>query len=475
MKILIFSLGVVFKNAVQGGSQKVLRDMSQGLAFRGHEITIVCPRRKDNHEIFEFCSGAVVKPILPLREAFPMPYAVSPFSLVETYRLLDEELKDVDLLYCHDGGLLIESLKKRVPVVISLRDFCYQETLLGALNFQGRTVVVNSMHTYLCLQDSFIQVNPSLKRKVRVIYNGYDPEVFRRKIISEQFYEKYGLHQKSDELIIGFPHRPEISKGFSDALQVLKHLMGTLGKRVKLLIPIYMDCGLSDRTDDTYHRIKDMIEDLHLQDNVIYHSWVRHEEMPEYYSYCDVILCIGNFVEAFSNVSVEALLCETPVVSANTSTYRTMPIRQFLHIVPYGAIDETAHVVHEILNGKYSKTLKEARLFISKELTIGKMVDAYEQVFHQTLKEKGEEESIGACGGSQEELVIIGRYKLAAWCEVLDGKIYDDYRGEYLENPLKGEFLSSGKMYTKQDLLLHGIEEDKIEQAIADGLLIVCR
>lgn len=475
MKILVFSLGVIFKNVVQGGSQKVLRDISRGLVYRGHKITIVCPRRKDNHEMFELCPGAVVKPILPLREAFPMPYAVPPFSLVETYRLLEEELRDVDLLYCHDGGLLIETLKKRVPVVISLRDFCYQETLLGALNFQGRTVVVNSMHTYLCLQDSFMQINPSLKGKVRVIYNGYDSEVFRRKNISEQFYEKYGLHRKNDELIIGFPHRPEMSKGFSNALKVLKHLTGTWGKRVKLLIPMYMDRGLSDRTDDTYHQTKAMIEDLHLQDNVIYHRWVRHEEMPEYYSYCDVILCIGNFVEAFSNVSVEALLCETPVVSADTSTYRTMPIRQFLHIVPYGAINETAQVVHEILSGKYSKTPTEAREFISKEFTIGKMVDAYEQVFLQALKEKGEEEHIGECGEYQAESAMKGSYKLAAWCEVIDGKIYNDYRGELLEDPLNGAFSSPGKMYTKQELILRGIEEDKIEQAIADGLLIVCR
>lgn len=47
MKILVF-LGVVFKNAVQGGSQKVLCDVSKNLANRGHSVTIVCPRREDN-------------------------------------------------------------------------------------------------------------------------------------------------------------------------------------------------------------------------------------------------------------------------------------------------------------------------------------------------------------------------------------------------------------------------------------------
>lgn len=475
MKILVFSLGVVFKNAVQGGSQKVLRDISQGLARKGHKITIVCPKREDNHEIFEFCPGVVIKPILPLRGAFPMPYAVSPFSLTKTCRMVEEELKDADLLYCHDGGLNIELLKNRIPTVISFRDFCYPETLLGALNFREEAVVVNSMHTCLCLQDSFMQVNPVLKGKIKVIYNGYDPEIFQRRDITYRFYKTYGLPKKNDELIIGFPHRPEMSKGFSNALQVLKRLVGTWGKRIKLLVPMYMDQGLSARTDDTYKQVKAMIEDMQLQDNVLYHTWIRHERMPEYYSYCDVVLCIGSFVEAFSNVSVEALLCGTPVVAANTSTYRTIPIRQFLHIVPYGAIEETAHVVHEVLNGKYCETLTEARSYISEELTIKKMVDTYESVFLQVLKEriiKDDAEAGSEClSGSAPEV----SYKLAAWCEAVDGRIYDDYRGEYFEDRLNGAFCRPGAVYTRRDLFLRGIEETDIDQAIADGLLIACR
>ena len=92
-----------------------------------------------------------------------------------------------------------------------------------------------------------------------------------------------------------------MSKGFLNALQVLKRLTGIWGERVKLLIPIYMDCGMSGRTDNTYSQTKTMIDDMGLQNNVIYHKWVRHEDMPEYYSVCDVILCIGNEVLFFGN------------------------------------------------------------------------------------------------------------------------------------------------------------------------------
>ena len=198
MKILVFSLGVVFREGVQGGSQKVLRDIAIGLAKRGHSITIICPKRQDNNTVFNIEERVTVKPILPLKGAFPMPYAVSPFFLSEAYRIMESELMQADLLYCHDGGLNIGLLKNRIPTVISLRDFCYPETLLGALDFREDALIVNSMHSYLCLNDSFADVNPFIEDNVSVIgtilhdhnfdnlaaYNGNSDEFF----IEMQYY-----------------------------------------------------------------------------------------------------------------------------------------------------------------------------------------------------------------------------------------------------------------------------------------------
>lgn len=473
MRIVVFSLGVVFPNVVQGGSQRVLVDVCQGLARRGHQISIICPRRDDNFTVFFIGANIIVKPILPLRGAFPLPYAVSPFALTETCQVLMDELNGADLLYCHDGGLIVNFLKSLIPTVISLRDFCYPETLLGALNFQEEAVVVNSMHTYSCLQDSFARVNPMLKDRVCVIFNGYDSQRFQRTKISSSFCEAYHLPTKSSEKVIGFPHRPELSKGFPNALQVVKQLIAEWGSRIKLLVPMYMDQGLSQRTDNTYHEIYSMVNTLHLQDNIIYHPWVRHEDMPQYYSYCDVILCIGNFVEAFSNVSVESLLCGTPVVAANTSTYRTMPIRRFLHTVPYGAIEKTALVVNDILSGNLHYNAEEARCYISRELTIEKMVDAYERVFQQAEQDfiTSHKMQINKEAFETEDVY----YKLASWCDVRDGYIYDDYRGEYFADILCGAFINPEIKHSKRQLLSYGVKEADLEQAIEKGFIILCR
>ena len=474
MRIVVFSLGVVFPNVVQGGSQRVLIDVCLGLTQRGHKITILCPKRNDNCTVFLVGSNIVVKPVLPLRGAFPAPYAVSPLALTQTCQIVLDELNGADLLYCHDGGLNIDFLKSRIPTVISLRDFCYPETLLGALNFHEEAVVVNSMHTYGCLQDSFVRVNPMLKDRVHVIFNGYDAHAFQRTKITASFCKSYNIPMRSDEKVIGFPHRPELSKGFPNALRVLKQLSDVWGSQIKLLVPLYMDQGLSTRTDDTYHQIQSMVNSFHLQDNIIYHPWVSHEEMPQYYSYCDVILCIGNFVEAFSNVSVESLLCGTPVVAANTSTYRTMPVRQFLQIVPYGAIEETTLAVNDILNGKLCCDTEEARGFISQELTMEKMIDAYEQVFRQA------KQSFLSSHTVQNYEDILSKtdgvyYKLASWCDICGGYIYDDYRGEYFADPFCGAFTNPETRCSKGQLLLNGVTEATIEQAVEKGFLIVCR
>lgn len=81
---------------VHGGSQKVLRDVMIGLGIRGHEITILCPRREDNKDIFWLSNRVKVEPILLLKGTFPAPYEVSPFRLLQTCYRIQEKLPDFD-------------------------------------------------------------------------------------------------------------------------------------------------------------------------------------------------------------------------------------------------------------------------------------------------------------------------------------------------------------------------------------------
>ena len=475
MKIVVFSLGVMFENVVQGGSQKVLRDLAIGLAQRGHTVTILCPYRADNSRTYTIVPCAVVKPILPLRGAFPLPYGVSPFALTEVCRIVQKEIKDADLLYCHDGGLNIEFLKNQIPTVISLRDFCYTETLLGALNFNEERIIVNSMHTFMCLQDSFQQVNPRIKEKISIVFNGYEGTVFKRREISQAFYEQTGLSKKENEIIIGFPHRPDSDKGFMNALKVISKMREKWGDRIKLLIPQYMDKGMSDRTDETYNEINRCIKNMNLSKHIVTYDWISHEKMPEFYSYCDIILCIGCFVEAFSNVSVESLLCGTPVVAANTSTYKTMPIRQYLNIVPYGDTGRTIRAIEDILNGRGNE-LKEARNYILNNLTVDKMIDGFERIFLESIESfrTRSEYNNQTINPVEPDCMDVesARVRLSSWCQCLEGKIFNDYTHIYTDDVFQGIFEENNEPIKVSRLRELGIRSEAIEENIKNGNLI---
>ena len=470
MKIAIFSLGPIFNGQVHGGSQKALRDIAVGLGNKGNKIVIYCPKREDNKDEFNLSDNVRVKPIIPLKGSFPAPYEVGPYRLYKSCEILYNELKDYDLLYLHDGQLNIEFLKGIIPTVISLRDFCYTETLLGAINFNQSDIIVNSMHTYQCLLDSFARINSNInKSNVHLIYNGYNYNHFVKKEITNEFYVHTKLPKKGDYKVMGFPHRPDLDKGFVEAIETI-HLLKDKNINVKLLIPEYMDKDCSSRANETYNIVNNLINKYDLKDNIIFHNWVSHDLMPEYYSYCDAILCVGNFCEAFSNVSMESLLCETHVVATNTTTYRTMEIRKYLNIADYGDVNQMADICEKIFMN-HDNDLSAARKLIKTNYTIEKCVEQYENVFENAIRrfKKSEQKSIDLNNFNNYDERSV--YHLAPWCYYLKNDIYDDYLHAIRNDNLDGIFKTNDRLSIRKMIEL-GVSKERIISAIDDGVIL---
>ena len=64
------------------------------------------------------------------------------------------------------------------------------------------------------------------------------------------FVKKIFQGKKGDYKVIGFPHRPDLDKGFIEAIETL-HLLRNKGINVKMLIPEYMDKDCSTRANET--------------------------------------------------------------------------------------------------------------------------------------------------------------------------------------------------------------------------------
>ena len=193
--------------------------------------------------------------------------------------------------------------------------------------------------------------------------------------------------------------------------------------------------------------------------------------MPEYYSYCDIVLCIGNFVEAFSNVAIESLLCSTPVICSNIATYKTIPVRKYLNIVKYGDINEIIQTITTLVNNGFENpesigSLKEAIEFINKNLSVEKFVDGFETIFkntiHLTMSPPAE----------TSEKHLKKTYRLASWCSCINNKIFDDYKGEYVDDIFKGFFFNNSIHLSEEYLIKNGISQETIENGITEGIII---
>ena len=144
-KILVFDISPVFKDHVHGGSEKVLREVAIYLGARGHTVNIFCVSREDNNKPFKLSKNVQVNPVLKFKQTFPSAYKTSPYNLWKIIETLKYQIGKHDVFYSHGSGLnFAEIYNQRIPTIISLRDFVYPETLVGAFNFKRDVMIVNS-------------------------------------------------------------------------------------------------------------------------------------------------------------------------------------------------------------------------------------------------------------------------------------------------------------------------------------------
>lgn len=179
MNILIFSMAPIFLDYVQGGSQKILCNIATHLGEK-HKVKILCPSRDDNSEPFELCPNVTVSPVLPFK-GYPEPYYIPPYSLQLAAEIIHKESKKSDVVYVHDSEMNFSFFYDilSIPIVSSLRDFIYPDTLLGAFNFRRDKVIVNSEYVYKCLSSTLKHIFPDIIDRVELIPNGIDLSKFK--------------------------------------------------------------------------------------------------------------------------------------------------------------------------------------------------------------------------------------------------------------------------------------------------------
>lgn len=425
MKIVMFSINPLFEGQVMGGAPKHLQNIAIHMGKLGHEVVVVCTRRSADQMPFEWGENVAVKPVLPFKQPFPQPYATPAYNLAAAVQLVAEELETADRFYMHDGEFLFPYAYRHVPTVTSLRDNVYPETLLGGFLFQGHKLILISDYARQYFEQTVGRFFPELPQRIQVVRNGLDWEKFKP-VQPRSILDIIPVNPAHDMIVL-HPHRPEESKGIRQTIEVVDYLVNRFHlKQVKALVPRWLDLDISDDLRGFYNSIHTEIATRGLTEHFVFHNWIPHGLMPEYYSLGHVTLALGNFVESFGNAVYESLGCGTPTVVSRVSSHRELLPEHLIDKVDFGDTGTAAQIAADILIQR-RRTSPETMAYLHEHYSTARQLDGYAQAILNA-------EPIDDLRYQFTPISEATRFKMPVWCYRSPRGIYHDFRGDYLSS-----------------------------------------
>ncbi|MBI4305608.1 MAG: glycosyltransferase family 4 protein [Chloroflexi bacterium] len=466
MRVLAISIAPLFPGAFHGGSQRILAAAAEALSGAGHQVRIACSRRPENEHGFSF-ADVFVEPLLELTGFFPDPYEVPPHRLAETARRLRDAIDWADRVYLHADIFHFRSLLRTgTPVVRSFHDFHYETALISAFAYGADLTIVPSDYLRRCFLATVGRSGLRAVESVRVISNGID---LNRYAPVRETPPPGIAPRRDDDLILLHPHRPDDRKGIEQAIRVVATLRGRgTTQRIRLLVPRHLDAALSPEAAAHYDKASKQAAELGVADSLEFVPWQPDESMPALYSFADVTLCLGNFIESFGLTAYESLACGTPAVIANVGAFRDAPDHPDFYRIEYGDAEVAAYAVSEAARGM--RNLRSAREMIAARFNLEQMKSAYVEAIQSAAPAATADRKIMPAISS----LAAKRYELAPWCHVAaGGRIYNDYAYRHLHMPgLAAAFEKSNTARSLGELSDEGVAQAELDEARETGTLI---
>ncbi|UCD09022.1 MAG: glycosyltransferase [Dehalococcoidales bacterium] len=152
-------------------------------------------------------------------------------------------------------------------------------------------------------------VNPE---RIGVVPCGVNPELFRPVNRDEARLET-GLDNGKVILYVG---RIDPLKGIANLIRAFSYLEEIHDATLAII------GGGDDSHEETAH-LKELAQELGIEDRIIFTGSVKQDRMPYYYSAADVCV-IPSFYESFGLVALESLSCGTPIVANDVGDLRNI-------------------------------------------------------------------------------------------------------------------------------------------------------
>ncbi len=311
--------------------------------------------------------------------------------------LVKKEGFKYDVLVAHDWLSVIAGITAKRELGLPLV-FDVHSTEKGRTLGNGSEVVSSIEHRGGQMADLVITVSNAMrdelielgfpKEKIRVCYNGVDPEKYSPEQVDEakrkEIRNSYGLEDE-DQMIL-FIGRLVWIKGADKLIMAMPHVLQKI-PNAKLVI-----VGLGDMEE----HLKSMVKGLNLQNAVKFRfEFVSEEERIAHYAACDLAV-FPSLYEPFGIVALEAMSMEKPVVvgASGVSGMREIvitdgPEQCGFHINPSDPVDIAWGIISCLQNNDRKLEFgKNGRKRVLTEFTWDAIAEKTLEIYREVAKEE---------------------------------------------------------------------------------------
>ena len=370
MKILFFHRWV---GVHLGGTETHIRDLMEQFLKKGHEVAVLTR------------SGP---------ELSDHPSRIKIHRVGKNWGESDHSYEDIFRLYFHTGLFIIKSFFHLLYLifignerfdVISVH-FVTEAKVARLVRFLFKIpyVFVLEGYTHLEAEEAKLanqaiaisghEVDETFKN------HGYKPlylpkgknEIFNLDVDGCEIRERY--LDDFEKLIIAVG-RVESRKDYPTLVKVAQILKNE-GKRYRFLI-------VGDGID--FQKIKNLIKDAGLENEVIMLGPLANSKLPAYYRACDLFF-LPTLYEGFGYVFVEAMACGLPVVSTTAGAVPEVVGRAGILESPKDATSMARAIEKILTDGKFYETLKTKAKEISDFYDWNRLIVEYEKVYQSVTQ-----------------------------------------------------------------------------------------
>ena len=302
-----------------GGAEILFKHVCEGLAGRGHEVTVVTNVQPNAPEK-ESINGVTIQRIRTPH--FASRYWFAFLSIPRCMKLAGAADIIHTTTYTSAFPAWLSSRFKGRKCIITVHEVIGEgwKSMMGMNWFMAwlhelleRIIVVIPFDRYVSVSGytaERIHRYGVKKGKVAVVYNGIDYDLFDpAKADGRAVRKKLGLEDKFVYMYYG---RPGISKGLEYLVRAVPLIAEKIPNARLLMI-------LGKMPEDGYRKITGMVKAMGLEDKVTLLEPVPRDELPSYIAASDCVV-VPSISEGFGFTASEACALGKPVVASNVAS-----------------------------------------------------------------------------------------------------------------------------------------------------------